>query len=275
MRVTVPAVAIYSEKGGVGKTALATGLAAVAGQRGLGVLVVDLDPRATATDELGVDKPEYTVNDLLYQDPDAEPVDVRGLAAEAVSPAGKDWPESVRVLAAERALAHREADPTTGMELRLRRSLEGVPEQLGIDLIVMDVPPRAGGKLAGAALIGATDALIPATLDEDGRVGAREARTSVRRVKTSANPELDVLGVVRNIVDTRRTNLAAAIEQWLAEEYVGLLLDVIIPRHVVRQETRFARVPITAKSADGREARLLCSAYGAVLDHVLTRGNGG
>ncbi len=266
MRVTVPAVAIYSEKGGVGKTALATGLAAVAGQRGLGVLVVDLDPRATATDELGVDKPEYTVNDLLYQDPDAEPVDVRGLAAEAVSPAGKDWPESVRVLAAERALAHREADPTTGMELRLRRSLEGVPEQLGIDLIVMDVPPRAGGKLAGAALIGATDALIPATLDEDGRVGAREARTSVRRVKTSANPELDVLGVVRNIVDTRRR---------LAEEYVGLLLDVIIPRHVVRQETRFARVPITAKSADGREARLLCSAYGAVLDHVLTRGNGG
>jgi chromosome partitioning protein len=268
-----PHVAIYSEKGGVGKTALATGLAAVAGTRGQRVLVVDLDPRATATDELGVTKVAYSVNDLLYQDPgEADPVDVRGLATEAVVPAGKDWPDGVLVLAAERALAHREADPTTGMELRLRRSLEGVPEALGVDLVLLDVPPRAGGKLAGAALIDATHVLIPATLDEDGRVGAREARTSVRRVAASARPELELAGVVRNIVEGRRTNLAGAIEQWLREEYPDLLLPVTIPRHVVRQETRFARVPITAASAAGPEARALCAAYGAVLDHLLTLG---
>jgi chromosome partitioning protein len=48
----------YSEKGGVGKTSITNGLAAVAGDRGMRVLVVDLDLRATASVELGLPIPE-------------------------------------------------------------------------------------------------------------------------------------------------------------------------------------------------------------------------
>src|SRR5262249_38445206 len=98
--VKCPVIIIYSEKGGVGKTALTNALAAVLGQFGVRVLVIDLPPRATATDELGVIKPEFTVNDLLYADPGvAEQEDPRGLAAQAISPAGPEWPDTVRLLA--------------------------------------------------------------------------------------------------------------------------------------------------------------------------------
>ena len=47
-------VAQFGEKGGTGKSSLTNGLAAVAADRGMRVVVVDVDPRATATDELGV-----------------------------------------------------------------------------------------------------------------------------------------------------------------------------------------------------------------------------
>ena len=61
-------VAQCGEKGGTGKSSLTNGLAAVAGDRGMRVVVCDVDPRATATDELGVKvgKQTLTLNDLLY-----------------------------------------------------------------------------------------------------------------------------------------------------------------------------------------------------------------
>lgn len=258
-------VAIYSEKGGVGKTALTVGMAAVAADRGLKVLVIDLDPRATATDELGITDPAWTVNDLLYVDPEADPVSPRGLAADAILTPGEPWPAGLDLLAAERALGRREADPTAHMESRLALSLEGVADRY--DLVLMDVPPRAGGKLVAAALTAATSVLVPLTLDDDGRIGAADAQRSVERHAVTAGQDLAVRGVVRNIVEGTVTNLATEINRWAVETYGPLLLRTRIPRYNVRRETRFAHVPITA--ANTVNSRALVSAYGDVLDTLL------
>jgi len=165
-------LAIDSEKGGVGKSSLAGGLVAVMAAAGHDVLAVDLDPRATLTAELDAATLEGAaalpgVNDLLFEDQDIDPgelPELRGLAEQAVRPAGPQWGNRVQVLAAERALAHRESDLSTpNLEHRLALALDGVKDRFR--LVVIDLPPRAGGKLVGAGLLAATHVLFPGTLD--------------------------------------------------------------------------------------------------------------
>ncbi|MGW2401756.1 ParA family protein [Kitasatospora sp. NPDC001664] len=255
-------VAVYSEKGGVGKSALSAGLAAAARARMLAVIAGDLDPRGTFTAELGIsseEPPAFTMNDLLALDPKGVP----GLAADALVDASEAW-SGVRLVAAERALANRETDNVSvGMDFRLRLALKGVigPEAVGI----LDLPPRAGGKLVTAGLVAATDVVIPATLDEDGRIGTQEALATIKLVQDlGMNPDLRIVGIVPSIVPGGNNALKTTIGKHLADLYGDLFLgDLPIPRHSVRQQSRYACVPITA--ASGKEAAALTAAYDQVL----------
>jgi chromosome partitioning protein len=263
-------LAVMSEKGGVGKTAMTTALAAVAAAFGLRVLVIDFDPRATATDECGVKKPARSLNNLLYVDEELEvQPDITGKASSVIVPSGPGWPENVHVLAAKRGLGNREKDNTIGMELRLAMALEGVAEQY--DLIVMDVPPRAGGKLVTTAFYAATHVIFPGTLNEDGRVGITDAIRSVNTLQ-QYHPRKDqggvaVVGVVRNIVDRRPTNLSQIYDRRFESEFGGLLMtDTAIPKYTVREESRAARKPITIDTS--AEGLLLQAGYIGVLNNV-------
>ncbi|MFB6823727.1 ParA family protein [Streptomyces virginiae] len=255
-------IASYSEKGGVGKSATAAGMVAAARKRRLdgtagAVYAADLDPRGTLTSELGINSPAFTMNDLLAMDPKGE----RGLAAEALTDASQDW-SGVRVIAAERALANREADQSTGFEFRLRHALDGV---LGEDDdLIFDLPPRAGGKLVTAALLAATHVVIPATLNEDGRIGAEEAMETIEIIRDSYGHDLQVVAIVPSIVPGGRTTLADAIGKQLAATYGDLYRDdLAIPRHTLREQTRYACVPVTSQT--GREAAALSAAYDSIL----------
>jgi chromosome partitioning protein len=267
-------VLIYSEKGGVGKTALTTGLAATAAAHGLQVLVIDLDPRATATEELGITMPEYSVNDILYVAADDEdPVDIRGAASDYMLQAGTGWPDNIRILAAERALGNREMDNTDGMTGRLAASLQG-DALADIDVVLVDVPPRAGGKLAAAAVqIPGAVALIPATLDQDGWKGAVDALTTLHRTRRAvAMDPVPIVGVLRHIVDRRRTQLGAMFDTKMRTEapIADLLLrDVAVPRRGIRAESRALMVPITA--ASGPDARAVLLPYTIVLNHIAEK----
>lgn len=261
-------LAIDSEKGGVGKSGLAGGLIAVMAANGRRVLGVDLDPRATLTEELGAEDGEYSVNDLLFEEREADPdelPELSGLAAQALRPAGDAWGGNVQVLAAERALANRETDNTTpDLEHRLRISLEGVAELF--DLVVVDLPPRAGGKLVGAGLLAATHVLFPGTLNADGLIGVRDAlRTHKFMARTNPN-KLRKVGVLRNIVEPK-TKLAKHYDDLFAEEFAGEVLDMAVPKRVIRQEARGACVPITA-AAEKPDAKDLINGYTHVLNTV-------
>ncbi|MFS0696744.1 ParA family protein [Streptomyces nitrosporeus] len=257
-------VASYSEKGGVGKSALAAGLTAEARRRMQAgtvgaVYAGDLDPRGTFSSELGLDPADLpcSMNDLLALDPKGE----RGLARDVLIDAAPSWSE-VRVLAAERPLANRETDMATGLEFRLRTGLEGLIGES--DVAVIDLPPRAGGRLVVSGLVAATHVVIPATLDEDGRVGAREALDTIRQVQDTYNPNLKVVGIVPSIVPGGKNSLGNVISKFLEDTYGPLYRpDLVIPRHAIRQQTRFARVPITSQT--GKEASALMAAYSAIL----------
>lgn len=259
----------YSEKGGVGKTSDTDGLAAVAGERGLNVVVVDGDPRATATQELDVaiDRDTLTLNDLLMIPAKGDPPDPAEVIEDVIQPAGKKWPSNVRVIPAERNLAHRESDPAP-IETRLARAIVGAPD---VDLWLMDAPPRPGGKLVTALLAAATTGLIPATLTTDGYDGIEHAKRSMKLIRQGMNPDLGYAGIVRSIVpkDSDRRGVHDEIDELLAEVYPGEILDIEITEYAIREEVRLACIPITA--APGREAKILTGKYGLLLDHLLSR----
>ncbi|WP_367139666.1 ParA family protein [Saccharothrix sp. HUAS TT1] len=259
-------LAVDSEKGGVGKSALSAGLVAVMAANGKRVLAVDLDPRASLTEQLDATEGEFSVNDLLYVDTAADPdelPELSGLAAQALRDAGEEWGPNVKVLAADRALGNREHDNTPNLEHRLRVSLEGVAEEF--DLVVIDFPPRPGGKLVASGLLAATHVLYPGTLTEDGYVGIADALRT-RRFMDQANPrKLIDVGMVRNIVD-RKTRVAQLIEDKFREDFKDRVLPVVVPKRVIREEARLARVPITA--AQGKDAQELVNAYTGVLNFV-------
>lgn len=272
-----PIVAFYSEKGGVGKSAGVAGVTATAAKNDLTVLAIDLDPRRTLTEELDAvpAEDELTVNDILWADENADPSTrpLRGVAKQVMRRAGEAWGPNVWVIPAERDLSHRESDNTTpNLEMRLAlslmRSLDGVDPLEGIDLVVIDVPPRAGGRLVRAGLNAATDVLYPATLDEDGFIGVRDARTSVAHVvdsDTRDNRVLRELGVLRNIVESR-TQHSELHDRKLRKEFGDLVLDVVVPKRSIRQESRTARVPITV--ANTAPARAVIGGYTGVLNII-------
>jgi chromosome partitioning protein len=262
------ASAQYSEKGGVAKTSNTNGLAAVAGDRGMRVVVVDGDPRGSATEELGVDPGDDTLtfNDLLYIPTDGDPPDPAEVVGDVIQPAGKSWPPTVRVIPAERALARRETDMAP-LETRLKRAMTGVND---VDLWLFDLPPRAGGKLVTTMLNAATTVLIPATLTADGFRGVEQARRTMKLIKQGVNPGLAYAGIVRSIVPRagERRTVHDEVDNALADTYPGEIIDVQITEYAIREEARLACVPITA--APGREAKILTGAYNALLDYLLS-----
>ncbi|MDQ0605508.1 chromosome partitioning protein [Streptomyces canus] len=277
------AVANYSEKGGVGKTSNSAGMVAMAAEQGLNVLAIDFDPRATLTAELGVKDPRFTLNDLLYIDPEADtpPGDPAEFIHDAIVRAGEGWPSNVWVLPSERPLGRRESDSAM-FETRVRRALQGLEGE--IDLAVMDVPPRAGGKLATCALIAAKKVFIPATLTTDGQLGAEQALKTIQFVSSPGsgmNEDLVLAGLVRSILpkkdDMRAVN--HFVNERLVETFGDAVIDDLtieqaghysgIVSYSVREECRLACVPITA--APGREAKKLQGWYGELLDHAITR----
>lgn len=262
------AVALHSEKGGVGKSRLTTGLAAVAAERGIRVVVVDGDPRASATDELGVGDTSQllTLNDLLYVDPrDDDPADPADVIGDVLQPAGPRWPSNVRVIAAERNLANRETD-SGPMEYRLRRALQGLEDT---DLALFDLPPRAGGRLTTTLLTAADAVLFPSTLQVDGYAGVREAHRTVRLIKQGPNPGLREVGIVRSIVPRPRDRRKYHddIDKLLADTFPDLVLVTQIYNYAVREEARVASWPITV--ASGPAAANLTVSYGALVDHLM------
>lgn len=130
-------LAICNQKGGVGKTTLATNLAVrMKGPKGKPNLLVDCDPQGNATTTLGVEiKPgDFTLNDVLAA---VATGSAGSVARGAILNIKESW--SLDLFPADRLLASRESDTSLGRETRLATVTEELREDYGH--IIIDCPP--------------------------------------------------------------------------------------------------------------------------------------
>ena len=252
--------AVVAQKGGVGKTTTLLGLAGAAWERGLSVLVVDLDPQANATAALDPASTAYTTNDVLA---DARP----GVAADAVVRSG--WGAGVDVLPSERALEHRAVPEGRDSGLRLRIALEGVADRY--DVVLVDCPPSLG-ELTRNALAAVRLALVVTEPSFFALPGAAAALEAVEVVRGSNNLVLRPAGVLVNRARPQTSEHAFRLAE-LAAAYPSLLLPVTVPDRTALQQAQGACVPVQAWRSTG--AHEAADAFDDLLDLLLTQAQRG
>jgi cellulose biosynthesis protein BcsQ len=245
-------VSVVSLKGGVGKTSLVLGLAGAAWDRGLRVLVVDLDPQANATTVLDPVDVRFTSNDVL--------ADARsGVLAQAVT--ASRWGSGVGVVAAEPALEHRNTPERDGA-LRLRIAMEGENQW---DLVLIDSPPSLG-ELTKNALAASHRALVVTEPTLFALHGAQQALDAVEVVRANYNLRLRPAGIVVNRARPHQAEQAFRLSE-LANAYAGLLYEPPLPDRTAFQQAAGAYVPVQAwRSPGAREVAEILDDY---LDRLL------
>jgi chromosome partitioning protein len=214
----VTVLAVVNQKGGVGKTATATNLAAYLGALGARVLLVDCDPQANSTNCLG----QRPTAGGLYN------VLVRGRAAsEVLLP---NAARGVDVLPATPDL--------TGAEIELldvddpeRRLLTVLaPLRSRYPYIFLDCPPSLG-LLTLNALVAADAVLVPVQCEYLALEGLARLMDTLERVRARSNPDLRILGLVMTMYDAR-TTLSYQVAEEVRRHYPSLIFETVIPRNV-------------------------------------------
>ena len=247
-------LAIVNQKGGVGKTTTCVNLAAALHEAGKRVLLCDFDPQANATSGMGVDK---TVSKGIYHVVIGEVP-----AAEAVA-----HTRYGDVLPSNKALAGAGIE-LIGMEQReylLRNALNTLRDQY--DFILIDCPPSLE-LLTLNALCAADTILVPVQGEYYALEGLSDLMNTVRLVRRSLNPKLELEGVLLTMFDGR-TNLALQVAEEVKLYFPGKVYGTVIPRNVRLSEAPSHGKPIMAYDRASRGAE----AYTALAAEFLKRQN--
>jgi chromosome partitioning protein len=242
-------LAVATQKGGSGKTTTAVNLAAAAGEAGQRVLVLDLDPQASATKWLGV----VPARDLLAVFTEGAPL--APLVQPTATPGVEVIPASPWLVGIDKVLAGE-----VGTEALLRPAVAALPRCW--DVVFIDCPPSTG-LLSVAALVACQGVLVPVEASSMGLDGLASLIGTVERVRTRLNPELYIAALLACRVT--RTNLARDVVASLRERFGDLVLPTVIRESVRLQEAPSFAQPITAYDPEGRGAEDYRAAAGDLL----------
>ena len=235
-----PILAVASEKGGVGKTALAVSLAHLWAKQGLAVLLVDLDTQGNATRHVGAELGGESLEEAT--DPRAEEARLEPDAHAF----GFDLVRGGRyVLGAVSHIQQRRLP-----SIVLRRLIR--PLRTRYDVILLDTPPTLG-LLSINAIVSATHLVVPVQLEGaaiDGLDAVLETVDELRDI----NPELELLASVPMMHD-RRTALSGMLLRQLQQMEYAHPVEVAVSRNVSVAEAYVAAEPPTAYAPSSRGAR--------------------
>ncbi len=222
---TTRIITISNQKGGVGKTTTVVNLAAALARKGMGVLVIDLDPQGNASTALGVEHHNSVVGS--YE------VLVDGVSmVDAVKVSGEH--QNLLCLPATINLAGAEID-MVAVPNRERVLADSLNEFLKassqpIHYVFIDSPPSLG-LLTVNALVAATEVLVPIQCEYYALEGVTQLMSNIDRIRQALNPTLRIGGILLTMFDNR-TNLSADVASEVRKYFPNETFNATIPRSV-------------------------------------------
>lgn len=234
-------LAIAMQKGGSGKTTTAVNLAATLAERGLRVLIIDMDPQANATSWLGITEPGKGIYAVLCDNATIDATVIK-TAIEGL----EIVPASTWLVGAEKALA-----AEVGAETLLRRRL--AKSKGNWDYVLIDTPPTLG-VLTINALTAADAVLIPVEAHVMALNGLAQIMQTIAAVQDRLNSELGVCGMLGCRVDARTKHSTDVMDE-MRRQFPSETFKTVIRENVRLAEAPSFGQPITlyAPSSTGTE----------------------
>ena len=257
-------LAVTNQKGGVGKTTTAINLAAALAIAGRSILLVDCDPQANATSGIGR-KGQRAAGGTIYEalmggdDANAEPD--RFILSTAI--------DRLSLVPANRDLSGAEVELIAMPERERRLSAFLTPLRRHFDFVIVDSPPSLG-LLTLNALVASDRVLIPLHCEYFALEGLADLVATMRRVRASLNPTLDIEGVLLTMND-ERTNLGQQVGRDVRDFFKEKVYRTVIPRNVRLAEAPSHGMPAVTYDPRSRGAE----AYFAFANEVLAQNDEG
>jgi chromosome partitioning protein len=249
-------IAVANQKGGVGKTTTSINLAAALAEKGLRVLLIDLDSQGNATSAMGLrDIEGHSMYRALIGDTATE---------DLVLPTRM---ERLFGIPADLDLAGAEVE-VARMDnhlLQLRKALDRLRQDGAFDCALLDCPPSLG-ILMTSALAAADQILVPIQCEYYALEGLGNLMSIISQIRMAANPSLTISGLLLTMFDSR-TNLNTAVVNDVREHFQEVVYDTVIPRSI-----RFGEAPSFGRTILEHDARGPgATAYRALADEFLDR----
>ena len=225
-------ICISNQKGGVGKTTTAINLSAALAVSEKRTLLVDCDPQANATTGIGIDK--TAIKKTLYHGMIGES-DVEDLMVDSVIDTLKVIPSRIELTGFDIEMMHK-----PNREKILKNLL--ARSNGSFDYIILDCPPSLS-LLTVNAMTAANAMLIPLQCEFYALEGLGQLLKTIKRVKSSLNPGLQIVGILLTMFD-KRTNLSYQVAEDAERHFKNLVFKTTIPRNVRLGEAPSFGMPI-------------------------------